>query len=115
MLNFRQEMNHTGPMGTATAERQTSRRRDPLRYWKACVIVFLLGWVAVVGGLGYWVAVRQHWPMSIVMILGSLVAGSTPMGGGTVAFPILVLWFHQPASDARTFGLIVQALGMTSA
>jgi uncharacterized membrane protein YfcA len=53
--------------------------------------------------------------MSIVMILGSLVAGSTPMGGGTVAFPILVLVFKQPAANARNFGLIIQALGMTSA
>lgn len=79
------------------------------------MIVFLLGWVAVVSGFGYWVAVGQHWPMSIVMILGSLVAGSTPMGGGTVAFPILVLVFNQQASNARNFGLIIQAVGMTSA
>jgi uncharacterized membrane protein YfcA len=79
------------------------------------VIAFLLIWVAVVSGFGYWVAVGQHWPMSIVMVLGSLVAGSTPMGGGTVAFPILVLVFHQQASNARNFGLIIQSVGMTSA
>jgi uncharacterized membrane protein YfcA len=102
-------------MGTAVATPPISRRRDALRYWKAYVIAFLLIWLAVVTGFGYWVAVRQHWPMSLVMILGSLVAGSTPMGGGTVAFPILVLLFKQPASNARNFGLIIQALGMTSA
>jgi uncharacterized protein len=102
-------------MATATVQLRTSRRRDPLRYWKAYVVVFLLIWLAVVSGFGYWVAVGQHWPMSIVMILGSLVAGSTPMGGGTVAFPILVLVFNQQASNARNFGLIIQALGMTSA
>ena len=79
------------------------------------MFVFLAGWVGVVSGFGYWAAVGQHWPMSVVMILGSLVAGSTPMGGGTVAFPILVLIFHQPASNARNFGLIIQAVGMTSA
>jgi uncharacterized membrane protein YfcA len=119
MLIAHDEMNHTGRMGTTAvlsqAQRQTPRRRDALRYWKACVIVFLLIWLAIVSGFGYWAAVGQHWPMSIVMILGSLVAGSTPMGGGTVAFPILVLVFHQQASNARNFALMIQAVGMTSA
>src|SRR5258708_7358273 len=49
------------------------------------------------------------------MIFGSVVAGSTPMGGGTVAFPFLVLVFHQPPTLGRNFGLAIQALGMTSA
>jgi uncharacterized membrane protein YfcA len=86
-----------------------------MHYWKAWVVAFLLCWLAVVSGFGYWVAVRQHWPMAVVMILGSMVAGSTPMGGGTVAFPILVLVFQQPAANARNFGLMIQAIGMTSA
>jgi uncharacterized membrane protein YfcA len=102
-------------MATAVSATPVPRRRDPLRFWKAYVVVFLLAWLAIVSGFGYWVSVRQHWPMSVVMILGSLVAGSTPMGGGTVAFPILVLLFKQPASNARNFALIIQALGMTSA
>jgi len=102
-------------MATAVAAAPVSRRRDPLRYWKVCVAVFLFIWLATVSGFSYWAAVRAHWPMSVVMILGSLVAGSTPMGGGTVAFPILVLLFKQPASNARNFALIIQALGMTSA
>jgi uncharacterized membrane protein YfcA len=49
------------------------------------------------------------------MIGGSLVAGSTPMGGGSVAFPILVYVFGESPEDARNFGLAIQALGMTSA
>jgi uncharacterized membrane protein YfcA len=114
-LNINAQMDQTGPMGTATAQVQTSTRTDPLKYWKAVVIVFLLGWVALVSGLGYWVAVAQHWPMAVVMVLGSLVAGSTPMGGGTVAFPILVLVFHQQAANARNFGLMIQSVGMISA
>jgi uncharacterized membrane protein YfcA len=115
MLNIREQMNHTERMGTATAQQHSSPGRDALRYWKVCIIAFLLIWLALVGGFGYWTAVAQHWPMSMVMILGSVVAGSTPMGGGTVAFPILVLLFHQQASNARNFGLIIQAVGMTSA
>ena len=53
--------------------------------------------------------------MALVMIGGSLVAGSTPMGGGTVAFPALVLGFQESPAMARDFGLAIQSVGMTSA
>lgn len=86
-----------------------------MKYWKAYITAFLLVWIVLVTGFGYWPAISQHWPMSIVMTIGSPVAGSTPLGGGTVAFPILVLLFGQQASNARNFGLLIQALGMTSA
>ncbi|MEQ1948891.1 MAG: sulfite exporter TauE/SafE family protein [Bryobacteraceae bacterium] len=86
-----------------------------MQYWRVYVAVILVCWAIVVFGYGHWAGVLAHWPMSIVMILGSLVAGSTPMGGGTVAFPILVLLFHQPAANARNFALVIQAVGMTSA
>ena len=86
-----------------------------MRLWKAYVVAILIIWVVVISAWHYWGVVGGHWPMSLVMILGSLVAGSTPMGGGTVAFPILVLVFGQPASNARNFALIIQGVGMTSA
>jgi uncharacterized membrane protein YfcA len=86
-----------------------------MRWWKAYVVVFLAIWVVLVFGFGYWPGVKTHWQMAVVMVLGSLVAGSTPMGGGTVAFPILVLVFGQPVANARNFGLMIQAVGMTSA
>ena len=86
-----------------------------MRLWKIYVALILVLWAVGISVWQYWGAVGAHWPMSVVMILGSLVAGSTPMGGGTVAFPILVLVFGQPASNARNFALIIQAVGMTSA
>ncbi len=49
------------------------------------------------------------------MAAGSYVAGSTPMGGGTVGFPILVLLFNEPASLGRSFSFCVQSIGMSSA
>jgi uncharacterized membrane protein YfcA len=94
---------------------RTTRGSDPMFYWKAYVVAFFVIWAIVVFKLHYFSEIIQHWRMSLVMILGSLVAGSTPMGGGTVAFPILVLVFHQNPANARNFGLIIQALGMTSA
>ncbi len=53
--------------------------------------------------------------MALAMAFGSYVAGSTPMGGGTVGFPVLVLFFDQPATLGRDFSFAVQSIGMTSA
>lgn len=49
------------------------------------------------------------------MAVGSYAAGSTPMGGGTVGFPILVLLFQKSAELGRDFSFAVQSIGMTSA
>lgn len=38
-----------------------------------------------------------------------------PLGGGTIAFPVLVLLFDLPGSLGRNFGLAIQSIGMTSA
>ena len=46
---------------------------------------------------------------------GSFVAGSTPQGGGAVAFPVLTKAFGVSAADARTFSLSIQAIGMGTA
>ena len=34
---------------------------------------------------------KDYYPMTLAMIPGSLIAGSTPLGGGVVAFPVAVL------------------------
>jgi uncharacterized protein len=86
-----------------------------MKYWFAYVGAFYVAWFVLAFGFGYWEQLKSHWPMSVVMIFGSVVAGSTPMGGGTVAFPFLVLVFGMPPSLGRNFGLAIQALGMTSA
>ncbi len=76
---------------------------------------FLLVWATLVATQGWWDRVFEHWPIAIAMALGSYVAGSTPMGGGTVGFPVLVLLFDQPADFGRQFSFLIQSVGMTSA
>ncbi len=89
--------------------------RPRMKFWYAYLMAFLGTWAIVVFAAGLGHEVLRQWPIAVVMILGSLVSGSTPMGGGAVAFPFLVLWLHVPTGSARDFGLLVQAAGMTSA
>src|SRR3981081_178871 len=90
-------------------------RRPLMKFWYAYIGVFLTIWAVLMFGFGLLPEVVRQWPMAAVMILGSMVAGSTPMGGGAVSFPFLVLWLHIPPDIARNFALVIQALGMTSA
>lgn len=85
---------------------------SPFFAWLA---LFYAGWTALVFYGGYFETVLMHWPMALAMAAGSYVAGSTPMGGGTVGFPVLVLLMDLPATLGRDFSFAIQAVGMTSA
>jgi uncharacterized membrane protein YfcA len=78
-------------------------------------VLCLVAWLVLITRSGTWLLALAHWPMALVMIGGSLVAGSTPMGGGTIAFPALVLGFGRSPAMARDFGLAIQSVGMISA
>ena len=84
----------------------------PFLIWLA---LFYSGWLTLVTSLAAWPRLAEHWPIAASMALGSYFAGSTPMGGGTVGFPVLTLIFDFPASLGRNFGLAVQSVGMVSA
>lgn len=86
-----------------------------LKIWFLWLAAFYAVWLWLVIDQGYWADAVAHWPIAMAMALGSYVAGSTPMGGGTVGFPVLVLWFDMPATLGRDFSFAVQAIGMTSA
>ncbi|GFH46492.1 hypothetical protein CTEN210_02969 [Chaetoceros tenuissimus] len=57
----------------------------------------------------------NYYPLSIAMILGSLIAGATPLGGGVVAFPISVLVLAFDPKQGRDFALGIQSIGMSCA
>lgn len=89
---------------------------DPgLRPFYAWLLVFYCAWLILLVYGGYLQTALAHWPMALAMIAGSFIAGSTPMGGGTVGFPVLVLLFDLPATLGRDFSFAIQAVGMTSA
>ncbi|MBK7405298.1 MAG: sulfite exporter TauE/SafE family protein [Phycisphaerales bacterium] len=88
------------------------QRYSPFLWWVAW---FLLAWLTVVFALDLVSLVKGHWPIATAMVFGSYIAGSTPMGGGTVGFPLLVLVFDGPASLGRGFSFCIQSVGMSSA
>lgn len=90
-------------------------RKTHLWIWFLWLAAFYGTWSWLVFGRGQWDTVASHWPIALAMTFGSYVAGSTPMGGGTVGFPILVLLFDLPATLGRDFSFAVQSIGMTSA
>lgn len=90
-------------------------RRMPLLPFYTWLGLFYLGWGTLVFAGGYLATALAHWPMAVAMAAGSYVAGSTPMGGGTVGFPVLVLLMDLPATLGRDFSLAIQSVGMTSA
>lgn len=87
-------------------------RRLPFLGW---LFVFYTTWTALVlvNDLGSTLA--EHWAIAIAMLFGSFVAGSTPMGGGTIGFPVLVMLLDEVPSLGRDFSFCIQSIGMTSA
>ena len=59
--------------------------------------------------------IGERWGIAVAMAAGSYVAGSTPMGGGTVGFPVLVLLFEHSGAIGRDFAFAIQSIGMVSA
>jgi|GEM_PF-341658 len=57
----------------------------------------------------------EHWDKALTMVLGSFVAGSTPAGGGAVAFPVFTKLLGVPVSIARDHSLMIQSIGMVMA
>jgi uncharacterized membrane protein YfcA len=84
----------------------------PFLIW---LTLFYASWAVLVVTGGHASQLPEQWPIAVSMALGSYVAGSTPMGGGTVGFPVLVLLLDMPATLGRDFSFAVQAVGMTSA
>ncbi len=78
-------------------------------------LTLTLIWASAVTLAGLWDRVINHWPASLTMVFGSFVAGSTPQGGGAVAFPVFTKVLDVPTEVARSFSLCIQTAGMGAA
>lgn len=57
----------------------------------------------------------KYWKLTVAMIFGSLIAGSTPLGGGVIAFPVVVLVIGLTPDQGRDFSVAIQSVGMNAA
>jgi uncharacterized membrane protein YfcA len=79
------------------------------------VAVVLSAWISYMAWAGEFHLFLKNWFMSVTMVFGSFIAGSTSEGGGAVAFPVMTLLFKIDPACARNFSLAIQSLGMTAA
>jgi uncharacterized membrane protein YfcA len=88
-----------------------------LRAWlyPAMLAIVYVFWFGYMIFADRWALFAEYWPVSLTMTLGSFVAGATAEGGAAIAFPVFTKLLQIPSSDARTFGLMIQAVGMTMA
>ena len=77
--------------------------------------LFTVGWLVYVLAYGHLGRALDNWRAGVTMVFGSFVAGSTPQGGGAVAFPVFTKILAIPAPVARSFSLVIQASGMVMA
>ncbi len=90
---------------------QRARRNASLSVPAAVTVI----WLIYVTAVGHWGRIGDHVGAAITMVFGSFVAGSTPQGGGAVAFPVFTKVLDVPSAVARSFSLSIQAVGMGSA
>ncbi|NER79145.1 MAG: sulfite exporter TauE/SafE family protein [Leptolyngbya sp. SIO1D8] len=78
-------------------------------------VIVWTAWLTLAGPSHALVNLIAHWEAAVTMILGSMVAGGTSMGGGAVAFPIFTKVLQVPPAEAKVFSLAIQSIGMTAA
>ncbi len=90
--------------------RQLARRRALVALGVSATVTVI--WALAVTWFSLWPRVASQWVAAVTMGFGSFVAGSTPQGGGAVAFPVFTKVLAVPPDVARTFSLCIQAIGM---
>ena len=94
---------------------RAAARRTRRRLALAISGVVVLSWTSYVWASAQWGRVAGQWEAGLTMVVGSFVAGTTPQGGGAVAFPVFTKVLKVDPEVARTFSLAIQAVGMGSA
>ncbi|MDH3679590.1 MAG: sulfite exporter TauE/SafE family protein [Acidimicrobiia bacterium] len=106
---------NTADLFAEASEARDSARRSRGRKALALSVAVAVVWVVFVTVGGHWGRVSDRWIAALTMIFGSIVAGSTPQGGGAIAFPVFTKVLEIPATVARSFSLCIQTIGMGTA
>ena len=89
-------------------------RKRMLLFFAPVSLVYII-WFIYMMSTGGWKLFVHYYYMTITMVAGSFIAGSSSEGGGAVAFPVMTLLFKVHPAEARNFTLAIQSIGMTAA
>ena len=85
----------------------------------AILLCAITGWavwfgIGIYNGIDLFGNIANNYVVVFAMVFGSFIAGSTPIGGGTIAFPVMSA-LGVPAPVARDFSFAIQSMGMGTA
>ncbi|HQV66132.1 MAG TPA: sulfite exporter TauE/SafE family protein [Saprospiraceae bacterium] len=86
----------------------------PWLYWIYLFIV-LTAWFAYMKANDLFYILDENIAIIITMVFGSFIAGSSPEGSASIAYPIFTLYLDIMPDVARNFAFAIQSIGMTSA
>lgn len=86
----------------------------PKYYWFYLIIV-LSTWFWYMGNNNLYHILEEHIYVMITMVFGSFIAGSSPEGSASIAYPIFTLYLDVAPETARNFAFAIQSVGMTAA
>ena len=89
-------------------------KKIPVLYFIFLTLV-LACWIYYVQAIDLADLYARRWPAALTMIFGSFIAGSSPEGSASIAYPVFTLLLHIPPPVARNFAFAIQSIGMTSA
>lgn len=105
---------YTNPLGQAIYSRVMFNRPSWFAFFVPFFFVYV-SWLILTIQHDLWYLAQEGWKMSITMVFGAFVAGSTSLGGGAVAFPVMTLVLELDSEVGRDFSMMIQSIGMTAA
>ncbi len=84
-------------------------------YYLMYVLVVLTVWGIHMQNTSAWGILSHNLHAMLTMVFGSFVAGSSPEGSASIAYPVFTLYLNIQPDDARNFAFAIQSIGMTSA
>ena len=89
-------------------------KKYPFIYWLYLVVVITV-WFWYMNVNNMFSILSENLYVMITMVFGSFVAGSSPEGSASIAYPMFTLYLGVAPDVARNFAFAIQSVGMTAA
>ncbi|MFZ1561599.1 MAG: sulfite exporter TauE/SafE family protein [Saprospiraceae bacterium] len=89
-------------------------KKYPFIYWFYLIVV-ITAWFWYMNVNNMFSILSENLYVMITMVFGSFVAGSSPEGSASIAYPMFTLYLGVAPDVARNFAFAIQSVGMTAA